>query len=72
MCTDVKQTGLTPEEAGQILGCSAYTVKDLARRNKIPFYKIESRYRFCRESLLEWIATQQKENYKGGIKNGKH
>lgn len=59
-----KEMGLTPEEAGALIGCSAYTVKDYCRRNAIPFYKIGTRYRFTRASLKKWSADQEKENYK--------
>lgn len=69
-----KETGLTPVEAGALIGCSAYTVKELARGNRIPFYKIGIRYMFTRSALLKWIAEQESENYanNGGNRHGKH
>ena len=59
-----KETGLTPQEAGDLLGCSAYTIKELARGNRIPFYRVGNRYRFTRSTLTEWMAEQEKKNYK--------
>lgn len=69
----VKETGLTPVEAGVLIGCSAYTIKELARGKRIPFYKIGTRYMFTRSALLKWIGEQENKNYiNGGLKNGKH
>lgn len=67
-----KETGLTPVEAGALIGCSAYTIKELARGKRIPFYKVGSRYMFTRSALLRWIGEQEEENYNnGGNGNGK-
>lgn len=60
---DAKEIGLTPAEAGALIGCSAYTIKELARGNKIPFYKIGSRYMFTQSALLKWIVDQEEKNY---------
>ncbi len=60
---DAKETGLTPTEASALIGCSAYTIKELARRNEIPFYKVGNRYRFTRSALLKWMADQEEKNY---------
>lgn len=60
---DVKETGLTPDEASALIGCSVYTIKELARGNKIPFYRIGTRYRFTRSALLKWMADQEQRNY---------
>ncbi len=60
---DVKETGLTPTEASALIGCSAYTIKELARRNEIPFYKVGNRYRFTKLALLKWMADQEGKNY---------
>ena len=58
-----KDLGLTPQEAGELIGCSAYTIKELARGKRIPFYKIGTRYLFSRSALLDWVRAQEKENY---------
>lgn len=65
---DVKETGLTPAEAGQLVGCSAYTIKELAREKRIPFYRVGTRYMFTRSALMKWIEDQEKNNYKNGGK----
>lgn len=59
----IKETGLTPAEASALIGCSVYTIKELARGNKLPFYKIGSRYRFTRSALLKWMTDQEEKNY---------
>ncbi len=59
-----KETGLTPKEAGELIGCSAYTVKELARGNRIPFYRVGSRYLFTRATLMDWITDQEQNNYR--------
>ena len=60
----IKERGLTPQEAADLIGCSAYTVKELARGNRIPFYRVDSRYLFTRAALMDWIADQEKKNYR--------
>mgnify|MGYP002860318328 CR=1 FL=1 len=32
---NIKERGLTPQEAADLIGCSAYTVKELARGNRL-------------------------------------
>ena len=59
-----KETGLTPQEAGALVGYSAYTIKELARGGRIPFYKVGSMYRFTRSTLIEWMSEQETRNYK--------
>lgn len=71
MSTGIKETGLTPEEAGELVGCSAYTIKELARGKRIPFYKVGARYMFTRSALMKWIENQEKQNYMEGV-YGKH
>lgn len=64
MMKTVKESGLTPMEAGELIGCSAYTIKELARGKRIPFYQVGNRYRFTRSTLIEWMAAQEQKNYK--------
>ena len=64
MSTTVKETGLTPEEAGLLIGCSAYTVKYMARNKEIPYYKVGTKYKFTRAALLRWMEQQEHDNYK--------
>lgn len=65
---EVKETGLTPVEAGALIGCSAYTIKELARGKRIPFYKVGTRYMFTRSALLKWVTDQEEKNYNDGGK----
>lgn len=58
MQSTVKETGLTPEEAAAIIGCSAYTVKEWARKDKIPSYRVGNRIRFRRVDLVHWIDLE--------------
>lgn len=55
---------LTAAEAAKFIACSEYTVKDLARRGLIPYYKIGNRLRFNSSSLEKWIEQQEQKNYK--------
>ena len=58
-----KETGLTPVEAGALIGCSAYTIKEMARGNRIPHYRVGNRYLFTRSALLKWMIDQENQNY---------
>jgi excisionase family DNA binding protein len=58
-----KSTGLTPKEAAEFIGCSEYTIKQLAREKRIPHYRIGVRIMFTRPALVKWIANQEKRNY---------
>ena len=55
---------MTPQEAAEIVGCSVYTIKELARGHRIPFYKVGVRYMFTRSALVDWIKQQENSNYK--------
>lgn len=54
---------LTPAEAAQLIGCSEYTVKKLAREKKIPSFRVNKLIRFREQSLIRWIVKQEKINY---------
>lgn len=58
-----KETGISPKEAAELIGCSADTIKELARCKSIPFYKVGAHYRFTRTALLNWISEQETNNY---------
>lgn len=58
-----KQMGITPKEAAEFIGCSEYTIKDLARRKDIPHYRVGNRIMFTRTSLEKWVRDQEKNNY---------
>jgi PTS system nitrogen regulatory IIA component len=48
---------LTPEDAAELLQLSKYTVKDYARKGKIPAKKLGTVWRFSRKSLLDWLSA---------------
>ncbi|MFE4606736.1 helix-turn-helix domain-containing protein [Streptomyces niveus] len=48
-----------PEEVAAALGCSAWWVKDRARRRLIPFTRVGRAYRFSDEHLSEIIRMHE-------------
>lgn len=52
---------LSPKEASQLIGCSEYTIKELARQGRIPHHRIGNRIKFTREGLQKWIEAQEKK-----------
>ncbi|MEU4617492.1 helix-turn-helix domain-containing protein [Streptomyces umbrinus] len=48
-----------PEEVAAVLGCSAWWVKDRARRRLIPFTRVGRAYRFTGEHLAEIIRMNE-------------
>ncbi|MGW1744910.1 helix-turn-helix domain-containing protein [Streptomyces sp. NPDC002092] len=48
-----------PEEVAAVLGCSAWWVKDRARRRLIPFARVGRAYRFTGEHLAEIIRMHE-------------
>ncbi|MEV0372792.1 helix-turn-helix domain-containing protein [Streptomyces sp. NPDC050636] len=48
-----------PEEVAAVLGCSAWWVKDRARRRLIPFTRVGRAYRFTGEHLTEIIRMHE-------------
>jgi excisionase family DNA binding protein len=47
---------LNVEEAAELLGVSAWTVRDLAHRGELPARKIGRAWRFSRLALLDYVA----------------
>ncbi|WP_431987806.1 helix-turn-helix domain-containing protein [Streptomyces parvulus] len=48
-----------PEEVAEVLGCSAWWVKDRARRRLIPFTRVGRAYRFSGEHLAEIVRMHE-------------
>ena len=48
-----------PEEVATVLGCSAWWVKDRARRHLIPFTRVGRAYRFTADHLVEIIRLNE-------------
>ena len=51
---------LSPDDAAQLLGLSAYTVRQLARERRIPAIRLGRYWRFRRSSLEQWITQQER------------
>lgn len=56
-CMDTK-------EASMFIGCSAYTIRELARKKLIPHYRIGDRIMFTKHSLIKWIEKQENRNWR--------
>jgi excisionase family DNA binding protein len=54
---------MTPKDAAAYIGCSEYTIRDMARKKKVPHYRIGSKIMFRKSTLDKWIAQQETENY---------
>jgi hypothetical protein len=54
---------LQPQEVGPIIKRKTSTVWSLLRSGILPHIKLNGKYLIRRESLLQWLATQEK----GGI-----
>lgn len=50
---------ITADEAAEILGLSAWTVYDLARRRVLPHARVGRRVLFRRSSILAWLEQQE-------------
>ncbi|WP_422125644.1 helix-turn-helix domain-containing protein [Streptomyces caatingaensis] len=48
-----------PEEVAAVLGCSAWWVKDRARRRLIPFTRVGRAYRFSPDHLAEIVRMHE-------------
>ncbi|MFV0128620.1 DNA-binding protein [Streptomyces sp. HMX112] len=48
-----------PEEVAAVLGCSAWWVKDRARRRLIPFTRVGRAYRFSDDHLAEIVRMHE-------------
>lgn len=51
---------LNTQEAADLTGFRERTIRDMARRRVIPFYKLENgSVRFSREELLQWMRRNR-------------
>lgn len=60
--SNMEKLNLTPKEASLLIGCSEYTIKELARMKKIPHHRVGNLIKFTREGLKEWIEQQEKKS----------
>lgn len=58
----MEKLNLTPEEAAYLIGCSRYTIMELARQKRIPHYRVGNRVMFTQEGLRQWIEDQEKRS----------
>ena len=49
----------TAEEVAQYLKLHPYTVRRLARENKIPAFRVGGQWRFRRERLVKWLDSKE-------------
>lgn len=50
---------ITAQEASGLLGLSAWTIYDLARRHEIPHIRVGRRVLFRQSSLLAWMDARE-------------
>lgn len=62
-CMNNKALNLTPKEAAELIGCSEYTIKELARQNRIPSHRVGNMIKFTHEGLKAWIQAQEKKSW---------
>lgn len=55
--------GIKPKEAARFIGCSEYTIKELARQGRVPHYRNGNRIMFTKKGLLKWIELQEKKSW---------
>ncbi|WP_333886873.1 helix-turn-helix domain-containing protein [Clostridium sp.] len=61
---EAEKYGMDTKEASKFIGCSAYTIRELARKKQIPHYRIGNRIMFNKQSLIKWIDKQENRNWK--------
>ncbi|MFI5329616.1 MAG: helix-turn-helix domain-containing protein [Desulfobaccales bacterium] len=50
---------LNTEEAAKLLGCSAYTIREHAKKGLIPGRKLGKEWRFYKPDLLAWLRGKE-------------
>jgi excisionase family DNA binding protein len=61
---EIESYGMDTKEASKFIGCSAYTIGELAREKKIPHYRIGNRIMFTKDTLIKWINKQEDRNWR--------
>ncbi|WP_024834052.1 helix-turn-helix domain-containing protein [Ruminiclostridium josui] len=59
----INKLNLSPKEAAELIGCSEYTIKELARQQRIPSHRVGNMIKFTREGLETWIKAQEKKSW---------
>lgn len=60
---NTSKLNLTSLEASQLIGCSKYTILELARQGRIPHHKVGNRVMFTCDGLQQWIDAQEKKSW---------
>lgn len=55
---------MTADQVADYIGCKEWTVKEMSRMKKIPFYRVGKLYRYRKSSIDNWINKQEEKNYK--------
>ncbi len=53
---------LNTEEAAELLKCSAYTIREHAKKGLIPARKLGKEWRFYKPDLLAWLRGEKTED----------
>jgi len=57
----VRDRLLSANEAAQLLGVSAYTIRQWARERRIPYYKVGRLLRFDADEIERWLGQQRRD-----------
>lgn len=60
VCMPDREPLISAEQAGELFGMSAHTMRRLADKGKIPAVRIGSRWRFKASVLERWVEEQMK------------
>lgn len=58
--TQVNDPLLDPRQVGEMLGLSAYTVREKARKRELPAIRLGKFWRFRESALRAWIEQQER------------
>lgn len=52
---------LNIKEIAKYLSCSVSTIRNMIRKNEIPYFRIGVKYYFRKESIVAWIIENEKK-----------
>lgn len=63
---------MSVKEVSKYLNCSESCIRNMLREKKLPFFKLNSKYNFSKESIDLWVQNQEiinasERNYKEPI-----
>ena len=62
-------TALTVREVAQLLKVNERTIYRMAARGELPAFKVGGHWRFLREDVESWIATQKERARSAGVQH---